>query len=252
MLKTSLKSLLAVAVITATSGSAFAGEVTVSAAASLTNAFKEIAENFEAEHPEHKVLLNFAGSGALLQQIAKGAPVDVFASADQVTMDKAQEQGLLTDASRKDFAQNTVVVITPSNSQLKLEKMTDLQQEGLQRLAVSNPESVPVGRYSKAALVAHSLWEPLAEVMINTQNVRQSLDYVARDEVDAGFVYATDAAIMADKVKVQFTVPLETVVSYPIAVTKEGDANDLSQQFIDYTFNDQSQAVLGKFGFSKP
>lgn len=247
----SLKSILALAVMTAT-GSVFAADVTVSAAASLTNAFKEIAENFEAANPDHKVLLNFAGSGELLQQIAKGAPVDVFASADQVTMDKAQEQGLLTDASRQDFVQNTVVVITPANSSLKLEKMADLQQSGLQRLAISNPESVPVGRYSKEALEASKLWDALGDIMINTQNVRQSLDYVARDEVDAGFVYATDAAIMADKVKVQFTVPLDTVVSYPIAVTKEGAKNDLSQQFIDYTFNEQSQAVLGKYGFSKP
>lgn len=251
MLKSSLKNLLAAAILAA-SGSAFAAEVTVSAAASLTNAFKEIAENFEAAHPEHQVLLNFAGSGALLQQIAKGAPLDVFASADQVTMDKAQEQGLLADGSRKDFVQNTVVVITPANSQLELNELTDLQQDALQRLAVSNPESVPVGRYSKQALVTHNLWDALTDKIINTQNVRQSLDYVARDEVDAGFVYATDAAVMADKVKVQFTVPLETVVSYPIAVTKEGSRNELSQQFIDYTFNDESQAVLSKYGFSQP
>ena len=251
MLKSSLKNLLAAAILAA-SGSAFAAEVTVSAAASLTNAFKEIAENFEAAHPEHQVLLNFAGSGALLQQIAKGAPVDVFASADQVTMDKAQEQGLLADGSRKDFVQNTVVVITPANSQLELNELTDLQQDALQRLAVSNPESVPVGRYSKQALVTHNLWDALTDKIINTQNVRQSLDYVVRDEVDAGFVYATDAAVMADKVKVQFTVPLETVVSYPIAVTKEGSRNELSQQFIDYTFNDESQAVLSKYGFSQP
>ncbi len=251
MLKSSLKNLLAAAILAA-SGSAFAAEVTVSAAASLTNAFKEIAENFEAAHPEHQVLLNFAGSGALLQQIAKGAPVDVFASADQVTMDKAQEQGLLADGSRQDFVQNTVVVITPANSQLELNELTDLQQDALQRLAVSNPESVPVGRYSKQALVTHNLWDALTDKIINTQNVRQSLDYVARDEVDAGFVYATDAAVMADKVKVQFTVPLETVVSYPIAVTKEGGSNELSQQFIDYTFNDESQAVLSKYGFSQP
>ncbi len=251
MLKSSLKNLLAAAILAA-SGSAFAAEVTVSAAASLTNAFKEIAENFEAAHPEHQVLLNFAGSGALLQQIAKGAPVDVFASADQVTMDKAKEQGLLADGSRKDFVQNTVVVITPANSQLELNELTDLQQDALQRLAVSNPESVPVGRYSKQALVTHNLWDALTDKIINTQNVRQSLDYVARDEVDAGFVYATDAAVMADKVKVQFTVPLETVVSYPIAVTKEGSRNELSQQFIDYTFNDESQAVLSKYGFSQP
>ncbi len=251
MLNKSFKSLLAAAIIAA-SGSAFAAEVTVSAAASLTNAFKEIAENFETANPEHKVLLNFAGSGELLQQIAKGAPVDVFASADQETMDKAQAQGLLNDASRKDFVQNTLVVITPSNSKLELKALTDLQQDALQRLAISNPESVPVGRYSKQALVTSNLWDALADKMINTQNVRQSLDYVARDEVDAGFVYATDAAIMADKVKVQFTVPLETVVSYPIAVTKEAAAKELSQQFIDYTFNEESQAVLTKFGFSKP
>ena len=251
MLKSSLKNLLAAAILAA-SGSAFAAEVTVSAAASLTNAFKEIAENFEAAYPEHQVLLNFAGSGALLQQIAKGAPVDVLASADQVTMDKAKEQGLLADGSRQDFVQNTVVVITPANSQLELNELTDLQQDALQRLAVSNPESVPVGRYSKQALVTHNLWDALTDKIINTQNVRQSLDYVARDEVDAGFVYATDAAVMADKVKVQFTVPLETVVSYPIAVTKEGSRNELSQQFIDYTFNDESQAVLSKYGFSQP
>ena len=251
MLKSSLRNLLAAAIVAA-SGSAFSAEVTVSAAASLTNAFKEIAENFEAAHPEHQVLLNFAGSGALLQQIAKGAPVDVFASADQVTMDKAQEQGMLAAGTRKDFVQNTVVVITPADSQLEWTQLTDLQQDALQRLAVSNPDSVPVGRYSKQALVAHDLWDGLADKMINTQNVRQSLDYVARDEVDAGFVYATDAAVMADKVKVQFTVPLETVVSYPIAVTKEGSSNELSQQFIDYTFNDESQAVLSKYGFSQP
>ena len=251
MLKSTLKNLFVAAVVVA-SGAAFSAEVTVSAAASLTNAFKEIAENFQAAHPEHQVLLNFAGSGALLQQIAKGAPVDVFASADQVTMDKAQEQGLLAAGTRKDFVQNTVVVITPADSQLELTQLTDLQQDALQRLAVSNPDSVPVGRYSKQALVAHDLWDGLADKMINTQNVRQSLDYVARDEVDAGFVYATDAAVMADKVKVQFTVPLETVVSYPIAVTKEGSSNELSQQFIDYTSNDESQAVLSKYGFSQP
>lgn len=249
-MKINIKTLLAV-VILYVSGSASAAEITVSAAASLTNAFKGIAKNFEAAYPEHKVLLNFAGSGELLQQIAKGAPVDVFASADQETMDRAQAQGLLDDASRKDFVRNTLVVITPIKSTLKLNELTDLQQKNLQRLAVSNPESVPVGRYSKQALVNRGLWDVLADKMINTQNVRQSLGYVARDEVDAGFVYATDAAIMADKVKVQFTVPLKTKVSYPIAVTKEGYSKELSQQFIDYIFSEESQAVLIGHGFNK-
>jgi molybdate transport system substrate-binding protein len=243
--------MLLAAMFFAVSSSTLAAEITVSAAASLTNAFKDIAKSFEAAYPEHKVLLNFAGSGELLQQIAKGAPVDVFASADQETMDRAQAQGLLIDASRKDFIRNTLVVITPIKSTLKLNELADLQQKGLQRLAVSNPESVPVGRYSKQVLVDHDLWGVLADKIINTQNVRQSLDYVARDEVGAGFVYTTDAAIMADKVKVQFTVPLKTKVSYPIAVTKEGYRKELSQQFIDYMFNEESQAVLTGYGFNK-
>ena len=156
MLKTGLKNLFVGALIAA-SGSVCAAEITVSAASSLTNAFKDIAANFEAAHPEHSVLLNFAGSGALLQQMAKGAPVDVFASADQETMNKAQAQGLLNDASRQDFVRNTLVVITPNNSPLELKQLTDLQQDALQRLAVSNPDSVPVGRYSKQALQAHDL-----------------------------------------------------------------------------------------------
>lgn len=251
MLKFSFKKLAAITLLAASS-SVFSAEITVSAAASLTNAFKEIAENFEAKYPQHQVLLNFAGSGALLQQIAKGAPVDVFASADQVTMDKAQAQGLLADGSRRDFVQNTVVVITPTASKLQLKQLNDLQQEVVQRLAVSNPDSVPVGRYSKQALVAHELWTALADKIINTQHVRQSLDYVARDEVDAGFVYATDAALMADKVKVQFTVPLENTVSYPIAVTEESRNKELSQLFIDYTFSEDGQAVLKTYGFSQP
>src|SRR5699024_10978428 len=119
MLKMTLKSALAVAVI-ASSASLFAAELTVSAAASLTNAFKDIAENFAAAHQEHEVRLKFAGSAELLQQIAKGAPVAVSASADQETMDTAQTQGLLNDSSRKEFGQNGLVVITPTYSTLAL------------------------------------------------------------------------------------------------------------------------------------
>lgn len=229
-----------------------ADEITVSAAASLTNAFKEIALNFEHAHSEHSVQLNFAGSGALLQQMAKGAPVDVFASADQETMDQAAQQSLLDVASRRDFARNALVVITPAQSALSLTTLADLQQPAVGRLAISNPETVPVGRYSKHVLSQHDLWDALGEKIINTQNVRQSLDYVARDEVDAGFVYATDAAIMADKVKVQFVAPLDVVVSYPVAVTQEGAAKSASQQFVDFLFNEQSQAVLAKYGFEQP
>lgn len=144
-----IKSLLLSAVLSATSGLVQAGEVTVSAAASLTNAFQEIARNYETQHADAKVLLNFGASGALLQQMAKGAPVDVFASADQETMDMAAKQNLLAAETRQDFALNALVLIVPNTSKLELKQLADLQQSAVEKVAIGNPASVPVGRYSQ-------------------------------------------------------------------------------------------------------
>jgi molybdate transport system substrate-binding protein len=235
-----------------TAGSTLAADVTVSAASSLTNAFKEIAAGYEAQHPGSKVALNFGASGALLQQLAKGAPVDVFASADQETMDVAQQQGLVKPADRRDFVRNTLVLIVPSDSTAPIRSLQDLTQASVKRVAIGIPASVPVGRYSKHALEAKGLWAKVAPKAINTQNVRQSLDYVARGEVDAGFVYATDAAIMKDKVKVAFEVPLDVAISYPIARTAASANAAEAERFIGYVLSPQGQAVLAKFGFRKP
>ncbi len=229
-----------------------AGEITVSAAASLSNAFKEIAQVYETQHSTSKVALNFAGSGALLQQIAKGAPVDVFASADQDTMDMAQQQGLVQAQERRNFARNSLVVVQalhPANS-VKLEKLADLKQ--LQKIALSLPNSVPVGRYSQHALEKAGLWQELSGKFIYTQNVRQSLDYVARAEVDAGFVYATDAALMKDKLKLAFTVALDQDVSYPIAPVQASKQADEARRFVAFVLSAPAQAILAKYGFNKP
>lgn len=227
---------------------ASADEITVSAAASLNNAFTEIAASFEQAHPEHRVLLNFAGSGILLQQMAQGAPVDVFASADQHTMNQAQELNLLDAASRRDFVSNSLVLITPVNG-APLQQLGELQQPAYERIAVSNPETVPAGRYSRQVLTELQLWESLEGKFIQTQNVRQSLNYVARGEVDAGFVYATDAALMADKVTVQLRVPTQSPVLYPVAITARGTHKPGSSQFIDFLFSVPGQQILSRYGF---
>ena len=231
---------------------AFAGEFTVSAAASLTNAFKELAQNFESANPGSKVLLNFGASGALLQQMAKGAPVDVFASADQETMDTAVKQGLVNTADRKDFVRNTLVLVVPSDSKLALTKLDELTQAGVQRVAIGIPASVPVGRYTQHALEAVKLWTAVSAKSIPTQNVRQSLDYVARGEVDAGFVYSTDAATVKDKVRIAFTVPMDIAISYPIARTRDSAHADEAKRFVDYVMSSAGQAVLSQHGFQKP
>lgn len=230
----------------------FAGEFTVSAAASLTNAFKELAQNFESANPGSTVLLNFGASGALLQQMVKGAPVDVFASADQETMDTAVKQGLVNTADRKDFVRNTLVLVVPSDSKLVLTKLNDLTQASVQRVAIGIPASVPVGRYTQHALEAAKLWTAVSSKSIPTQNVRQSLDYVARGEVDAGFVYSTDAATMKDKVRIAFAVPMDMAISYPIARTRDSAHTDEAKRFVDYVMSSAGQAVLARYGFQKP
>ncbi|MCV2348670.1 molybdate ABC transporter substrate-binding protein [Paucibacter sp. Y2R2-4] len=229
-----------------------AGDLTVSAAASLSNAFKELAPSFEAQHPGTKLLFNFAASDALLAQIAKGAPVDVFASADQDTMDKAQAQKLVLPGSRRDFARNALVLITPADSQLALSNLADLQKPEFKRVALGKPETVPAGRYAKGALEATKLWPIIEPKAVFASNVRQALDYVARGEVEAGFVYATDAAVQKEKVKVAFTVPTETPIRYPVAVLAEGQNREAARKFVDYLSAPAGQAVLAKFGFHKP
>ena len=243
--------LIAAIALILTTASAVAAEVTVSAAASLTNAFRDLSRRYEEHAPGSKVALNFGASGALLQQIAKGAPADVFASADQETMNMAEKQGLVKAAERRDFARNALVVVVPAGTATEPKRLEDLGRASVKRIAISTPASVPVGRYARHALEAARQWPLVEGKAIYTQNVRQSLDYVARGEVEAGFVYATDAAIMKDKVKIAFTVPLDIPISYPIAPVAASTNADEARRFVSFVLSPQGQAVLAKHGFSK-
>jgi molybdate transport system substrate-binding protein len=231
---------------------ATAGDVVVSAASSLTDAFKTVATAYETKHPGTKVVLNFAASDVLLQQIANGAPADVFASADQKAMDKAQAQGVLLNGSRKNFATNQLVLIVPTASQLTITGLKDLEQPSIKRIAYGDPASVPVGRYTQATLQADGSWQAVSAKAVLAANVRQSLDYVARDEVDAGFVFATDAAIAMGKVKVALRVHSPTPISYPIAVVAQSKHIADAQAFESFVLSPEGQSVLAKYGFLKP
>ncbi len=233
-------------------GMARAMEIIVSAASSLTNAMTDIGRDYERVHPGQKVVFNFSGSGALVQQIARGAPVDVFASADQVTMDRAAQQNLIVAATRTNFARNALVVIAARAMQAPPKALADLANPGISRLAISNPDSVPVGRYSKEALEAAGLWDAIREKSLNTQNVRQSLDYVARGEAQAGFVYRTDAAVMPDKVDIRFEVPTRTPILYPIAAVKGNGKEKAAMKFIEFVRSGAGQKILARYGFQSP
>ena len=248
----SLKQVLVMLTLAMAANSANAAELIVSAAASLTNAFTELGKAFERENASHAVVMNFGGSGQLLQQIDRGAQVDVFATADQETMDRAESKRLLMANSRVDFARNSLLLIAPADSNLIIATLDDLRGDAIERIAVSNPASVPVGRYSRLALQAAGLWQELAPKFINTQHVRQSLDYVARGEVDVGFVYAPDARAMAQRVKVLMAVPLELPISYPIAVVGDTRSPAVAQRFVEFVNSPQAQAILRRHGFAAP
>ena len=236
----------------ALSASLHAQALTVSAAASLTNAFQAIGQAYEKTHPGSKITFNFAASGPLLAQIQQGAPVDVFASADQETMNRAATAKLLADGTRADFAHNTLVVIVPSSAAKTPQALPDLAGADFKRIATGTPATVPVGRYTMDAVQKAGLADTLQPRWIFGESVRQVLNYVARGEVDAGFVYRTDALIERDKTRIAFTAPTATPVRYPIAAIAASKNADRAQQFIRFVRSPAGGEILERFGFSKP
>ncbi|AKB52425.1 Molybdenum ABC transporter, periplasmic molybdenum-binding protein ModA [Methanosarcina barkeri str. Wiesmoor] len=225
--------------------------ITVSAAASLTEAFTDIESQFETENPDVDVNFNFAGSGNLRQQIEGGAPVDVFASANQNHMDILAGEKLIENSTRKDFAQNSLVLIVPTNSDLNITGIKDLTAPEVEKISIGNPETAPVGKYATQALTEAGIWDQIKDKTILAEDVKQVLTYVERGEVDAGFVYMTDAKT-ADPgtIKVVATVPVNTSISYPIAVVSDSDNKEEAQEFVDFITGDEGQEILEKYGFT--
>jgi molybdate transport system substrate-binding protein len=229
--------------------------LTVSAAASLTEAMREIGARFEAARPGVMVRFNFASSGVLVQQIVQGAPVDVFASADQETMERGIARKVIDPATRRDFARNAVVMIAPTRGApgaASLSGLADLRRPDVRRVALGKPATVPAGRYAKQALDRAGLWAVLEPKLVHAENVRQVLDYVARGEVEAGFVYRTDAALLQDKARVVLTIEGGDPVTYPVAVVADSRQPALARDFHGFLLGPEAQAVLARHGFARP
>ena len=229
-----------------------ADELIVSAASSLTNAFRAVGKLFQENNPGTKVALNFASSNVLLSQIAKGAPADVFATADAETMDRAAKQDLLVPGTRRTLLNNKLVLIVPADAKVKPSGLEDLQDAAIRRIAIGNPASVPAGRYARDALQKAGLWSKLEPKYVLALNVRQALDYVARGEADAGIVYATDAAIMAGKIAVAAEVPLDRPIVYPVAIVMGTRNRATAESFLKSLGSPQAQAIFTRHGFGQP
>lgn len=233
-------------------GGAHAADLTVSAAASLGDALRTLAPRFEAAHPGTHLQFNVAASDVLVQQLAAGAPVDVLATADSTSMDRAAAGGLIDSVSRRDFVRNRLVVVVPRDSSVALTGLADLGLSAVERVALGAPASVPAGRYARTALEAAGLWPLPPDKVVFAQSVRQALDYVARGEAAAGLVYATDAAARADTVRTAFEVPLESPILYPVAVVAHAPQPALASSYVAWLLSPDAQAGLAEFGFGAP
>jgi len=227
--------------------------LTVFAAASLTEAFGEIATAFEAEHPDAKVMLNLAGSNTLRAQIEQGAQADVFASANVREMDALVTSGLVTPDEPRIFLTNRLVVVAPADNPAGIASIHDLAQPGLKLVLAA--EAVPIGSYSRLVLDhggADFKTQVLENVVSNENTVKQVVAKVQLGEADAGMVYASDAVAAPELTLIEIPTQWNVLAEYPIAVLKNAPHPELAQEFADFVLSPDGQAILMKWGFSSP
>ncbi len=226
-------------------------EITVSGAISLKDAFERIGKVFEERHPGAKVRFNFAASGDLARQIEAGAPVDVFASAARKEMDDIDKKGLITAGSRVNFAANSVVLVKPVLTDIRIESFEDLKKTEVKKIVIGNPKTVPAGRYAEEILRHLGLWDGVKDKLVFAEHVRQALDYVARNEVDAALVYSTDARAREKEVRIVMKAPdgSHRPAVYPIAVVRGAADEFLARDFISLILSADGQRILKNDGF---
>jgi molybdate transport system substrate-binding protein len=228
-----------------------ADEIRISVPASMTDAMKELSAQFSAPGKHGQIVPNYGPSGTLAKQIVEGAPADLFIAANQKWMTYLRDENKIDPASEKILATNTLVFVGAKNPAVtKLANIT-----GLKQIAIGSPKSVPAGEYAVQAMEKAGIYKQLEEgqKLVMAKDVRQSLTYADRGEVDGAFVYKTDA-LMATQAVILFEVPQELyeTVTYPIALTVDGARNDAAKAFYDFLTAPEALKVFLKFGFSTP
>ena len=224
-------------------------DLVVSAATSLSATLNELKPAFEAMHPGTRLYYNFAASGILARQIEGGAPVDVFISASPQPMDQLQAHRLVLGGTRIGLLSNELVLVVPREARRPLKGFADLPS--VDRIAIGDPGFVPAGQYAAQILQHLGLWDSLRPRLIYGQDARQVLEYVARAEVDAGIVFATDAALMPDKVTCVARAPAGShqAVLYPAAVMTQSKNQDRARAFLDFLTRPEVRVLFEKHGF---
>ena len=227
-------------------------EILVAAAASLEYAYEEeLIPMFEEQNPGVTVTGTYDSSGKLQTQIEEGLGADVFMSAATTQMDALNEEGMIASDTITNLLENKIVLIVPSSSELGLASFEDIAKA--ESIALGDPASVPAGQYAQEALTNLGIWDSIQDKVSFGTNVTEVLNQVAAASADAGIVYATDAASMADQVTVIAEAPegsLAEPVIYPVAVVANSAHPDEANAFVDFLKTDEAMAVFESYGFS--
>jgi molybdate transport system substrate-binding protein len=228
-------------------------ELTISAAASLTDALKDIQKTYENSNKSIQLIFNFGASGALQQQIEQGAPSDVFISAGAKNMKVLVDKQLIDASQQRNVLMNELVVVVPANGVTPIQRIEDLASADINHLAMGEPQTVPAGSYAKEALTNAKLWDPLQSKIVQGKDVRQVLTYVESGNAEAGFVYKTDA-LSSQKVKVAFNVDPKAYapIAYPAGIVKATKHTKEAAGFYAYLQTKEAQEIFEKYGFSVP
>ncbi len=226
-----------------------AAELNVAAAASLTDALQEIKAAYEKAEGG-TIVLNLGASSTLARQIEEGAPADLFLSADEAHMDALEKRGRVFVGTRRSVLSNTLVVVVPADSPLRIASPADLANPGIRHLALAEPQSVPAGIYAREYLRRLKLWDQVIGRVVPTENVRGALAAVETGNADAGIVYRTDAGI-SRKVRIAFEVPRAEGprISYPFAVIAGSKRREAARRFLAYLESPAALAVFARYGF---
>jgi molybdate transport system substrate-binding protein len=229
--------------------SARADDILVLAAASLTDVLKEISNGYQSKS-KHTVKFNFGPSSGLARQIEEGAPADMFFSADLPQMDTLYKNGRLEPGTRKNLLSNQLVIIVPADSNLTISSSKDLVKAEVKRIALAEPTTVPVGVYTSKYLTDEGLWDKVKPKVVPVQDVRATTASVEAGNVEAGFVYKTDAA-GSRKVKIAYEVPINKgpKITYPVAIVKESKRKDAARNFMNYVQSPAAKDAFKKYGF---
>lgn len=238
-----------------TQGEATGGQaqLTISAAASLTDALEEVKAVYEEKTDDVTLRYNFGASGALQTQIEEGAPVDLFVSAATKNMQALVDGGFIEESKQTNLLGNELVVVVSEDGKLNLSSMQDLQGDGLSKIAIGIPESVPAGNYAKEALEKEELWDALQDKLVQAKDVRQVLSYVETGNADAGFVYRTDA-VSSDHSEIAFAVSPDgyPAIHYPVGIVKDSSHQQEAADFYEFLQSQEALDIFVKHGFTIP